>query len=380
MSIIIIITWAVTIVVAVAVMIQMKVPFGTNLMTAVREKAQMIHEEWGVGYQTPCGGTGLLLFLSQGDRQIFVSRGKALMGVLSDDRITYVVGKMKPNFRDQKYAEGLEIGVQLLTDYISGDRPGFDENMEAISTLLGILGIFCACIGCCSCIDRCHRRRDARLRESLRGDLALLDRDRARALQGQYQATSCPICLDEFQKSNRSRRNGGESQPLLLGNHNEEGEELVGSDGKALKLLPCGHAFDQTCWDDFSSHPTMGQSTEGGMRCPICRQPTDEGAATRTVQGPMNDLAYQEERRFRLERLQEMYPTFIGTQYIDQWYDPDYRGSLLDDYSTMEEEQHRAAEQAAAERDRMFSIDSNDSGVTGFGGGKADGGGVGDAF
>ena len=116
-------------------MFQMKVPFGANLMTAAREKAMMIHEEWGVGYQTPCGGTGLLLFVAQGDRQIFVSRGKALLDVLSDDRITYVVGKMKPNFRDQRYAEGLEIGVELLTEYISGDRPGFDENMEAISTL-----------------------------------------------------------------------------------------------------------------------------------------------------------------------------------------------------------------------------------------------------
>ena len=219
----------------------------------------------------------------------------------------------------------------------------------------------------------------------MRSDLALLDRDRARALQGQYQATSCPICLDEFQKKRIRRSNGkkndGEGQPLLLSNQNgDDEEELVGSDGKALKLLPCGHAFDQTCWDDFSSHPSMGQSTGGGLRCPICREPTDEGSASRTVQSPMNDLAYQEERRFRLERLQELYPTFIGTQYIDQWYDPDYRGSLLEDYTTMEEEQRRAADQAAAEHNRMFSIDSNDSGLNTFGGGKADGDGVGDSW
>jgi len=354
----------------------------------------MIHEEWGVGYQTQCGGTGLLIFVAKGDRQIFVSRGGALLHALSDDRITYVVGKMKPNFRDERYADGLETGIGLLTDYVSGHRPGFDENVEAISTLLGILGMFCACIGCFSCIDQCHKRREARVRQSIRDDLALLDRDRARALQGQYRATSCPICLDEFQKKRNPRwygngkKHDGEGQPLL-NNHptndddhdgEDEEEQILGSDGKALKLLPCGHVFDQTCWDDFSSHPTMGPSAEGGLRCPICREPADAGAAACTVQGPMNDTAYQEERRFRLDRLQEMYPTFIGTQYVDQWYDPDYRGSLLDDYVAMEEEQRRAAEAAAIERRRMYSIDSNDSGPMEFGGGKADGGGVGDSW
>lgn len=355
----------------------MKVPFGTNLMTAARERATAIHDEWGVGYQTECGGTGLLLFLAIGDHQIFVSRGKALLDVLRDDRVTYVVGKMKPDLRDQRYEEGLERGVQLLTAYLSGDRPGFDETLEAVSTLLGILAIFCACIGCCSCIDACHRRRDDRLREDLRGDLALLDRDRARALQGQYKTTSCPICLNEFQRKHSNGSQNREDKPLL----ENEDEDLLGSDGKPLKLLPCGHVFDRTCWDDFSSHPSMGQSTGGGLRCPICREPVEDAGPTSTImRRPMNDMAYQEERRFRLERLQEMYPTFIGTQYMDQWYDPDYRGSLLDDFDTMVEERRKETERVEAEHNRMYSIDSNDSGVADFGGGKADGGGVGDSF
>lgn len=356
----------------------MKASFGTNLATAARNKATAIHGEWGVGYQTPCGGTGLLVFLAIDDHQIYMSRGKALNDILSDDRLTYIVGKMKPNLRDGKYGEGLELGVQLLTDYIMGDRPGFDETLEAITTLLGIAGVFLGCCGCMACIDLCRRYRERQQREELRSTLSKLDRDRARALQGKYKATSCPICLEDFKKK---KPKNGESQPLVgSGGDGDHVEDLLGSDGGPVNILSCGHAFDKSCWDDFSSHPSLGQSTEGGLRCPICREPADD-VPSNAPRGPIADGAYQDERRFRLERLQEMYPTFIGTQYIDQWYDPSYRGSLLHDFSTIEQEQRDAAERARAERNRMFSYDETDESVPDdFGGGKADGGGVGDSW
>ena len=376
----------------------MSVSFGTNLATMARQRATDIHNDWGVGYQTSkCGGTGLLLFLAIDDHQIYLSRGKALSTILSSDRLTYVVGKMKPHLRDGQYEQGLTVGVQLLTAYISGDRPGFDETLEAVTTLLGILAVFSACIGCMACIDCCHRRRDTRLKQELRQDLARLDRDRQLALQGKYQSTSCPICLEDFRTASSNTKHGGgggdatsdetnngERKPLLWHHHHHE---------EPLKFLNCGHVFHQSCWDDFSNHPiTGGQLTDdddSGLKCPICRQPVEPSTATRSTQQMgqlINDAAYQPERRFRLERLQEIYPTFIGTQYVDQWYDPEYRGSLLEDYNTMEREQQEAAEQALSERNRMFAYGEsgddldNDDDPPDFGGGRADGGGVGDKF
>ena len=296
---------------------------------------------------------------------------------------------MKPHLRDGQYEQGLTLGVQLLTAYLNGDRPGFDETMEAVTTLLGILGIFGACIGCMACIDVCHRQRDRRLRQELRNDLVRLDRDRTLAYQGKYYpATSCPICLEDFFRygntstpypndNSSSKKNDGERSPLMMRDKDDNGEPL--------QLLSCGHVFHQSCWKDFSENPKSTENkNDGALQCPICRQvvkPTSTAASmTKT---PLDDVAYQPERRFRLERLQEMYPTFIGTQYVDQWYDPDYRGSLLEDYNNIEREQQLAAERAEAERNRMFSYDSNNDDASSppdFGGGQADGGGVGGSF
>lgn len=356
----------------------MHLPFGTNLATAARQKATAIHTAWGVGYPTEsCGSSGILLFLAIDDHQVYISRGKALGTLLSSDRLLYVVDKMKPHLRDGQYQQGLILGVQLLTAYIAGERPGFDETMEAVTTLLGILGAFLGCMGCMACIDACHRRRNRRLRRELRQDLQRLDRDRSLALQGKYQcSTSCPICLDDFgDTTTTTTPTNGEGKPLL--------PHYKDNDGEPLKVLGCGHVFHQTCWDDFSTHRSTKESTEGGLKCPICRRPVDDDSdisRTEAARATLDDAAYQAERRFRLERLQEMYPTFIGTQYVDQWYDPEYRGSLLDDYDTMEREQRAQAEQDEAERNRMFSYDSEDSPPPDFGGGKADGGGEGGTF
>ena len=84
-----------------------------------------------------------------------------------------------------------------------------------------------------------------------------------RALQGKFKATCCPICLESFQY--RSGR--GETLPLLSKHKHHQVGRMVGSDGLPLKLLPCGHVFDTTCWEEWACHCERDQLT-----CPVCRR------------------------------------------------------------------------------------------------------------
>lgn len=356
---------------------------GTDLAGLARQNAERIHNEWGVGYATPdCGGTGVLIFVALGDHQIYISRGKAVRHVLNDNRLQYIIDRMKPDLRDHRYGPALELGIHLLTEFMMGRRPGYEESKQGLLTFLIVIGAFGTIVKLASWGKDVRQRKQRRLRDQFREDLGKLDRDRARALQGQYKATSCPICLEDF--SNKPKKDV-EKQVLLESNvHADSAEEVYGSDGKPVHLLSCGHVFDQKCWDEFACYPAHTRdSTTGGVCCPVCRQPVtlDPSSQTATTRPLLDDQDYQDERRFRLQRLQHRYPTFVGTQYVDQWYDPYYRGSMLDDYDRLErerlaEEARRAAERAAHQR----AHGGGQTTSSGFGGGSADGGGVGGSW
>ena len=385
----------------------MKAPSGANLAKLAQQTAEQIHNEWGVGYQTAaCGGTGLLLFVSLGDHQMYFSRGKAVKHILKDDRLTYVMDRMKPDLQHHDYGTAIVLGIHLLTAYMDGQRPGLDEAKHGWLGFLAIVGAFGIIVKGASCYQHKQQRQQKRLRDQFRNDLSKLDRDQARALQGKYQATSCPICLEDFATSTTTQQpleHDNEARILLDKNnqhsHIECGDDdpergiLYGCDGKPVQLLSCGHVFDQKCWNEFAGYSatttTTGNSspqTTRGVCCPICRQPvtttTLEDPLSQQRQSVVDELGYQEERRFRLQRLQYRYPTFVGTQYVDQWYDPYYRGSMVEEYDRMERE--RAAEEARRAAERAAARHSSSSGgyatSGGFGGGSADGGGVGSSW
>jgi hypothetical protein len=213
----------------------MNQPFATDWAAAARQQATDIHNDWGVGYQTPCGGSGILIFLALRDHQIFFSRGAAMRHVLNDKRLSYIIEKMKPDLRDGRYEEALRVAIELMTDYVEGQNPEADETREGLILFFGIVGgiiAYCSCIACCSA-------RASRRERKFRNNLTKLDRDRAQALQGVYKATACPICLEDFQHVHGNNKTLDEEKALLEeGNANED--NLVGSDGRPLQLLPCG--------------------------------------------------------------------------------------------------------------------------------------------
>lgn len=342
----------------------------TSLERVAAHNAETIHNQWGVGRTTPCGGSGLLVYLAVADHQVYLSRGKAVVDLLTDNRLHYVIEKMKPDLREQRYGSAVETAVFLVTEFIQGHRPGQTETAQGLAIVAALGAVVLGLVQCCKWRQSQKQSQRQRLDQAFRADLAKLDRDGARARQGHYQATSCPICLQDFGAQNST---ADETNALL--------QPLLGSDGQPVHVLSCGHVFDQSCWHRLARYrpESMDNTAESTLTCPICRQPVTQGDAP--PQEQCNDQAYQDERYFRLQQLRSRYPTFIGTQYVDQWYDPSYRGSLLDDYDRRERQRVAEEERRAAEiRAQQQAHASSGYATSSFGGGSADGGGVGGSW
>lgn len=290
---------------------------------AAEEFAVHLHNLWGVGSNTDCGGTGLLIFISILDRAFYVSRGKALDSSLTSKRIDRIMETIKPVLRDQDYARALLMLVSDLDTYLTMGPPSQQELRNDMLETLIPLSVFALMVG----VIGFKSRRDhlqARTYAHVQTQLSQLDRDRAEALQGRYQCTSCPICLENFQPAPET---GSASAP----------GPTKGSDGLPLKLLRCGHVFDETCWSEWVS---LG--TGNVRRCPVCQQDVGGGSSYTTEDripppvAPADDdnrifRQFHRERNFRLVRLGMRYPQYVHHDLIQRWTDTMYDGSLARD-------------------------------------------------
>lgn len=257
--------------------------------------------------------------------------------------------------RQAKYAEGLNLAVELLADFIEKGEPTWKEWIwDYAHVELGILGFYAFCI--IYSIRKSRRQREEqRIYAEAASLLSEIDRSQAEALQGQYQATSCPVCLEDFVS------------------------DRVGSDDLPIKLLRCGHVFDETCWAEWVN------SGQGNVsKCPICKK--DVGSTevsvtnadqARPVGGHVHEdtrddnravQLFQQERNFRLTRLALRYPNYITQNQVQRWSSPTYNGSLARDQS-FAESRPRVVEQ----RHQRASRGGGSSGAH-FGGGTSSGG------
>lgn len=67
-----------------------------------------LHNHWGVGLDSSCGGTGILVFLAIHDRAIYISVGEGVKSVLTDYRLNQVIAKMKPLLKSENYSGALQ--------------------------------------------------------------------------------------------------------------------------------------------------------------------------------------------------------------------------------------------------------------------------------
>lgn len=307
---------------------------GVDEEEAAENFARSLHDTWGVGYDTKLGGTGVLIFLSVYDRVVYVSRGRAVETFLTNSRIDGVIHSIRPAMKQAKYAQGLIQAIDELSEHVKNGPPTWKENIMMLFQPQYLF--LCVWVGMLvNGIWGVRRRREEqRLYAQASSQLSEIDRAQAEALQGQYQATSCPICLEDFKSS------------------------TVGSDDQPIKLLRCGHVFDESCWSEWVS------SGQGDVtKCPICQKDVGQpvtATATAATAAPNNNnnndrLAmqqlvadddrddrddrdrvvqrFQQERNFRLQRLALRFPRYITANQLQQWTSPTYNGPLVRDPS-----------------------------------------------
>jgi len=117
--------------------------------------------------------------------------------------------------------------------------------------------------------DRRKRWQYAETRSKLNG----VDEEKARLLQREFRTSSCPICLESFERADESKTEGNQSddhRSFLMGTSrgvDNYGIPIYGCDGKKIKLLRCGHIFCDSCWKGWV-HAGHGNP----CICPVCRQ------------------------------------------------------------------------------------------------------------
>jgi len=311
--------------------------------------ATTLHNRWGVG-NVICGkSTGVLLFVSILDRAMFISTSNGVEPILTRTRLESIMEqKMKSYLKERKYAEALEEYIRTVEEYFAKGPPSFWE-VYFVVVLLSI-------IACGFKVDTYIEKGKKREYALVHSQLTKLDREKAMVLMGKYKCTSCPICLEDFRLVSN----------VAVGHREEERvaskkEKYLGSDGKPIQVLKCGHAFDVSCWENWI---TKGSAGFDG-KCPICRHDIKPSAASttqpdvnanetvhpetshndidNTVQrryrynaGNDNDNTvqlrrrYNDERKFRLIRLMARHPRYIRTSQLERW-SSDYQGDLVRD-------------------------------------------------
>jgi uncharacterized membrane protein YgcG len=189
-----------------------------------------------------------------------------------------------------------------------------------------------------------------------------------------FKVVGCSDDDNGDDNATKSKRDGDESACPL------NRQCMRGSDGLPLKLLRCGHVFDQTCWEEWS------QSGQGDVtQCPICRSDVGKPvtAALVSVEGDRDTLLptsshtyrnnrymqrYMDERCFRLQRLQRRYPAYVCPQQVTRWTQNSYDLPLATDQTFVERDPAR--QHSSQDGSSSFSNSSQ----SGFGGGASGGG------
>jgi len=348
--------------------------------------ATSLHNKWGIGEDITLvdkedrteiksgGGTGVLVFLSILDRVVFISVGGALDRVLTNGRIDRIIkNTMRTELQKANYELGLTKGIDAIVETLKdGEKPSLFEKVQEkgfstnnISILIWVIFVIGNGV-----VKRLQRQRE-RLYAKAATQLSKLDESCAEARRGSFQpTTSCSICLQDFLSTN------------------------VGSDGHPVQLLRCGHVFDKTCYQKWissgcgditrcpvcrldvglSSNDLSASLTDRNVDIHTFNaisvsdgdgDPNDSNSininsphgavsntdditfkfedsiaddnisiAERSFDSTSHAMTpYQTDRVFRLERLSELYPSYITTDIMERWRSSTFNGSLEWDLS-----------------------------------------------
>ena len=95
---------------------------------------------WGIGRDKK--DNGILILVAMEDRKTFIATGYGMEGTITDARAKNIIeNAIKPNFREEKYFEGLQEATDRIIAYAKGEYVNEDGPEESIPWKQ-ILGIF----------------------------------------------------------------------------------------------------------------------------------------------------------------------------------------------------------------------------------------------
>lgn len=222
---------------------------------------------------------------------------------------------MKARLRVKDVEGAVLAGVTAVGGAVSQPAPVGDSPWAGVAMVGGVLTFLAGC----HLYERHKRARFA----AARRQLTALEAATAAARAETYDATSCPVCLEDF----------GDVLPK--------------------ELLVCGHAFCPPC---------LSRSMAVKLACPICRQPVDSpllaaprvGPHAPPPQAPPHSGVAQPliaaidhqpgaagigtflpELHFRMRSLQRLHPRLVPWALVERWsaLPPDGSFSLVDDFA-----------------------------------------------
>lgn len=409
--------------IAVAIVREMDVREGLSwsedrsIMLETEAYARGAHDRWRVG-DSACQN-GVLIFVSLRDRSMYVSHGAGFDSLLPRVRIESVIREAGARFREGDIFGGLRTAILQLDLATNQGAPTSLERLSEYGYWLGdsvayflelvLPLLFIGAMFAVASLSACQGIRRRRLRKEFRSAqlvLSKLEKERAEARAGRYQCTSCPICLEDFQRIKGQPRR---PEPPAAGQAPQdegEDEETIGSDGRPVVLLHCGHQFDHSCFMEYLSRE------DGEPRCPICRAAIGRGAGD-ADQGSASEMPrrnlhqrrngtsdqqyyvrpsnfgtfrrhssftdpsrhYDEELRFRLRSLRRRHSAVVTEDLVERWGTHDFVGPMATDEQFLANDVPAAppAREAGDAAERRGD-GGYGGGVSSFGGGSSSGG------
>lgn len=97
--------------------------------------------KWGVGQEGK--NNGIVLLWAPGDRKVYIATGYGMEGVLPDAYAKRIVDQVIiPKFKEIKYYEGLDAGVDTIMKYASGEYKAEPRNSNGEDSIIPIVVFF----------------------------------------------------------------------------------------------------------------------------------------------------------------------------------------------------------------------------------------------
>ena len=358
------------------------VPWHYSVDHNIERFATRIHNELGVGQC--CDGnsigntgssSGIVLFISVEDRAMYVSTSDGIQSILTSSRLNTILNhNMTPYLKRGDYHTAVSAFINAVEEYFISGPPSLWEQYIDLVTILGFVSL--------GFVNKYRESRNKRKYAEVYSKLDKLDKERALLLMGQYECTSCPICLENFQlgsvqcSNDNNDKNDNINHPVdddSTAKGNANSNDVIGSDGLPVRILRCGHAFDESCWQEWILKGS--KSSLDVTNCPVCKmdlnstsnssssssnnndnQSTTTATITAATDDNNNDNDndndennydvlplsasssssatntnlnwYRAERNFRLIRIGYRYPGYVRPSQLDRWMNTNYNENL----------------------------------------------------